>query len=273
LDPRARRGLESFLSGLPEGERVQIQATRAYLDTLYTAALDAAPETTRWLVDKTPANAPAVRFIRELYPSAPLIILRRHPAAIAWSHAQAFFSGDLARARQQRPILAETIPALAPVIRGELGEHMVIDYEDLVSQPEAVLARIFRALGLADHPAAVNYGTVPLAGPADPMEIHKHDRPVPALASRWRLAFTDGARRAEVEAQLSEISVPDLAAWGWRPDQLWTTVEGASPRRSQRPSPYALGRGALLWLRKDIHQRPHGRVVVKIRDACDLLLR
>jgi hypothetical protein len=274
-DLRARRGLEAFLQGLPDGEDVQLRAIRAYLNELYAAALGAAPQGTRWLVDKTPANARAVRFIRELYPTAPLIILRRHPAAIAWSHARTFFGGDLARARQERPILSETIPALAPVLRGELGSHHVVDYEKLVAQPRTELRRAFEALGLSDHPGAVNYGAVPLSGPGDPIELDKHERPVAELAEKWRPVFTESPElRAEVEMQLERISDRDLQAWGWPREHLWSPLEGvlAEAARPMLDS-YAMSRGALLWLRKDIHQRPHGRIVLRIRDICDLLLR
>ena len=62
--PRERRGLKQFLETLPDGQGAQIEACRAYLDTLYSAALRAAPTEATLVVDKTPANARRVDLLR-----------------------------------------------------------------------------------------------------------------------------------------------------------------------------------------------------------------
>ena len=273
LPLRHQRGLHHFLSTLPQGQRTQVQATRAYLDVLYGTAMQNAPASTQRLVDKTPANARVVDFLRAVYPEAPLIILRRHPAAIAWSHAATFFSGDMERAHQERPILRETIPPLSSVIRQASESVCVVDYEQLVLEPSRQMERIWSFLGLPNCPEAIQYGHVPLDGPGDPTEVERHQQPNPDLVGRWKSMFqAHPDRRRAVEKQLSHISPADLNTWGTPLDQLWTGLAGVSPESQTRSSVYAHARGGLNWIRKDIHQRPHGRVLHKVRDFCDLLL-
>jgi hypothetical protein len=77
----------------------------------------------------------------------------------------------------------------------------------------------------------------------------------------------------ELETQLDRVSDEHLEAWGIPRRELWTaTGDTQSPASRSRVRPYALGRRVLMWLRRDIHQRPHGRILARARDVCDLLL-
>jgi hypothetical protein len=274
MAPRRKRGLSHFLRALPDGEATHRSACRAYLDKLYGAALEAAPPETRLLVDKTPAQVSAIGLIRALYPDAPVLILRRHPAAIAWSQAEAFFGGDLALARQKRPVIEETLTALGPELTEPQGPLHVVDYETLVEHPERTLVEVFRFLSVEPCPQAVHYGRVPLTGPGDPVEVERHERPHPPLAHRWKTIFCgEPDLQREIEIQLDRVSDEDLEAWGVPRRELWTPIRDApSARPTSRVRTYAMGRRVLMWLRRDIHRRPHGRVLARAREVCDLLL-
>ena len=145
-DRRERSGRARFFDTLTDAETTHIQACRSYLNTLYGARFETSPPSTRLLVDKTPANVTVLPFLRSVFPEAPLLVLRRHPAAIAWSHARAFFGGDMERARKIRPILRETIPALAALVREAPSHLILLDHETLVRDPETEMARIFTAV-------------------------------------------------------------------------------------------------------------------------------
>ena len=66
----------------------------------------------------------------------------------------------------------------------------------------------------------------------------------------------------------------DLASWGTPRASLWEPLAdaGATPPKRVRNN-YTLQRRILLALRKDIHERPHGKLVERIRYYCDVLLR
>ena len=164
-----------FLRSLPQGRRAQVLATRAYLDVLYGTALQAAPASHTTLVDKTPANARVVDFLREVYPKAPLIILRRHPAAIAWSHAETFFRRHGTSPRRTSHSERNHSPRIGHSTRSE--SVCVVDYEQLVLNPAQQMDRIWSFLGLPSCPEAIQYGKVPLDGPGDPTEVERHQQP------------------------------------------------------------------------------------------------
>jgi len=265
-----------FVEGLPGGERDYLDALRAYANTLYARMLETS-DRTRFL-DKTPAYALVLPFLAKLYPEAKYVVLTRHPLAIFSSYANSFFEGDWEAAQQFNPIVERYVPAMAKFLRERPVEAAHVRYEDLVAEPEAELARIFRYLELANEPEAVQYGArfKSKKGPGDPISVDQHDGPVTSSVHKWAAELVAEPRKLELaRAMIERLDDRDLDTWGEPRDGIFAPLEQAGgvapPKRVVNA--YTLQRRVLLALKRDIHQRAHGRLLEKVRYYCDVLLR
>ncbi len=276
---QAQQAIREFVSALPNGDADYWAACRAYLDVLYGRMLETAPDGERYFLDKTPANALVLPFLQKVYPNARYIVLTRHPAAIFSSYAESFFDGDYEVAANFNPILSRYIPVVARFLRERPCPILHVSYEDIAAQPEEQLRRISEFLGIPFEPEALDYKRKEVAaGLGDPLGVEKHSRPVTSSIAKWAPEFAaDKQKFAIVAKQLAGIAPEDLETWGSPVDTLWKPIEDADPTawkpRKNEWSRYVLQRKLLVWLRRDIQQRPLGKLVRKIRFFCDVMLR
>lgn len=268
-----------FVHGLPQGEADYLDALRAYADTLYGRML--APSGRSRFLDKTPAYALVLPFLAKLYPAARYVVLTRHPLAIMSSYANSFFQGDWKQAQTFNPILNRYVPAMARFLRDRPAPLIHVSYESLVERPEEQLGRIFEFLGLENQPQAVNYGKHfhSKAGPGDPITISQHQRPVTDSLHAWAAELQANPQSHELAQQIVDALDPgDLAVWGHPKDRLFDALNSQRGHALAKSKPslfnsHALQRRILLALKKNIHNRPLGKVVKKVRYYCDVLLR
>lgn len=272
----AAEAMKAFIEGLPRGEQDYLDALRAYTDTLYGRMLSASESS--YFLDKTPANALVLPFLQRLYPDAKYVVLTRHPLAVFSSYANSFFDGDWTGAHAFNPILERYVPAMAAFLRERPVPLLHVAYEDLVMEPAAQLERIFAFLGLENDPDAVEYGKAapPKRGMGDPISVDREDRPVADKIDKWAAELANDAdKRALAEQMIARLDPLDLDAWQWPSDALWAPIEmagGAPPPKPARNS-YTFQRRLMLALKKDIHSRPHGKLVKRVKYYCDVLLR
>jgi len=217
-------------------------------------------------------------FLQRLYPDAKYVVLTRHPLAVFSSYANSFFNGDWQAAHAFNPILERYVPAMATFLRERPVPLLHVAYEDLVTDPEPQLERIFAFLGLEHDPDAVEYGK---AGPVkkgmgDPITVHTHDRPVGDNVGKWAAELAhDADKRALAEQMIGQIASADLEAWQWPAAALWAPIEAAGGGPAPKPArnSYTFQRRVMLALKKDIHNRAHGRIVKRVKYYCDVLLR
>ena len=272
----AAEATKAFIEGLPGGEQDYVDALRAYTDTLYGRMLSTSD--CSYFLDKTPANALVLPFLQRLYPDAKYVVLTRHPLAVFSSYANSFFNGDWQRAHAFNPILERYVPAMAAFLSERPVPLVHVAYEDLVTEPEAQLERIFAYLGLENEPAAVEYGkAAPMKkGMGDPITVEKEGRPVADKVGKWAVELAhDLEKRALAEQMVSRLSRTDLEAWQWPKEALWAPVVNAGSDPAPKPArnSYTLQRRVMLALKKDIHKRPHGKLVKRVKYYCDVLLR
>jgi hypothetical protein len=74
---------------------------------------------------------------------------------------------------------------------------------------------------------------------------------------------------------IARLDAADLAVWQWPAEALWAPIEAAGGAPAPKPprNNYTLQRRIMLALKRDIHQRPHGRLVKRVKYYCDVLLR
>jgi hypothetical protein len=137
---------------------------------------------------------------------------------------------------------------------------------------------MFAFLGLANEPEAVEYGKRcdSKKGPGDPIKVSQHDRPVTDSVEKWAAELASDDDKLAIARDMTErLADDDLEAWGNPRDTLFAALTTAGhttpPRRVVNA--YTLQRRVMLALKKDIHERPHGRVLKKLRYYCDVLLR
>jgi hypothetical protein len=267
---QARAAMQGIVAALPGGEADYVAACRAYADALYGGLLAGLDPTARYLIDKTPANALVLPELRRLYPQAKVIVLTRHPAAVFVSYAESFFAGDFAQAARFNPILSRYVPAIARFLATDTGPVLHVSHERLLGEPLAVLAELSAFLGVSLGPEVLAYGAVPVAeGLGDPVAARLSR--LEARGERWRAVLLDPEKRAVVTRQLVGISDAELAVWGC----AWADFEalGGEPQGRRRWSRHAAERWVLVTARKAAGRGRARRMVGRMRDLCDVLLR
>ncbi|MCG8557440.1 MAG: sulfotransferase [Proteobacteria bacterium] len=274
----AAEAIRSFVDDLPNKERDYLEALRSYTDTLYGRILHGSSRDL--FLDKTPAYALVLPFLTKLYPDASYVVLTRHPLAVMSSYANSFFGGDWRAANAYNPIVNRYIPAMARPLRERPVSLVHVSYEQLVADPTAQLERIFLYLGVDNEPGAVEYGKrfQTSKGMGDPIGVGQHERPVSSSLSKWVEELkADPHKRALAEQIVERLEPADLCEWGYTPRELLEplseTSNGGSARLRPKTNSYVLQRRVLLALRKQVRKQPLGRLVRRVRYACDVLLR
>ena len=218
--------------------------------------------------------------MKKVYPRAKYILLTRHPAAVFCSFANSFFEGDFEAAEKFNPILSRYVPAMADFLRREDVPLLNVGYEDLAANPETVLEKISTYLEIPFEPEALNYTRKEVEGRGlgDPIGVQRHDRPVTTSIHKWAAELAADKRKFDTVArQLAIVPDADLATWSYPASTLWEPMEEADPasyrKARQSWNVFRLQRVAFRLLRRNIQHNLLGRLVTRIRFACDVLLR
>lgn len=278
----AQQGIRAVVESLPQGESQYLDALRAYTDSVYRGLLEGSGR--QRLLDKTPAYGLVLDFVEKLYPSARYVVLTRNPMAVWSSYVNSFFDGDHAVAHAHNPLLERYVPAMSRFLRETRVDHYHMRYEELVQAPGEEMQRLCKYLDLPFEENMVEYGrseggqTESKRGLGDPVTVSKESRPTTTSVARW---VDDYAGQVEGLALAHQILVKltdeDLGTWGFsRADieaDLARVDTGATPRRTRPLTRYALERWLIVRLRRNIHHNALGRLLRKVREACDILLR
>jgi hypothetical protein len=211
------------------------------------------------------------------------VVLTRHPLAVWSSFVESFFDGDERVAHAWNPLLERYVPAVARFLREKPVPLLHVRYEELVADPAAELERICAFLGIPFEPGMVAYGESEAgarpaaAGLGDPTGVAREKRPTTASLARWTSALAgDPGKQAQAAEIVARLLDEDLETWGYDRKTLEAELAALEPgvARPRRPlTRYALERRLLVRLRRNIHHNAFGRLVRRVRDACDVLLR
>jgi hypothetical protein len=277
----AAEAIKIFVDGLPNKEADYLDALRAYSDTMYGRML--APSGRRYFLDKTPAYALVLPFLTRLYPEAHYVVLTRHPLAVMSSYANSFFDGDWVEANAFNPIANRYVAAIARFLREPPKHTLQVGYEQLVKNPADELAKIFAFLGLPNQPGAVNYGEnfeETKKGMGDPITVAENKRPTDKSLEKWvgELGMDDDKLALALQI-IAKLDPDDVRLWGFDKATLLEPLEraraaGKVPKyKKPKSNNYVLQRKIMLALKKDIRDRPHGKLVERVRYYCNVLLR
>jgi len=273
-------GIREVVRALPGGEDDYLDALRAYTDRLYAKLLE--PAGCERLLDKTPAYALVLDFLARLYPHARYVVMTRHPIAVWASYVESFFDGDHEAAHVHNPLLERYVPAMGRFLRERPVPTHHLRYEDLVQDPARELEKTCDFLGLAFEPQMVDYGEQATGeatrGLGDPIAVAKQIRPTTTSLTRWTHDWAGQPGKVRQGRELlARLSDPDLLTWGYERTALERELQAipgvGAAGRTRGLSRYTLERRLLVRLRRNIHHNALGRLVRKIRWACDVLLR
>jgi hypothetical protein len=278
----SQRGIREIVAELPRGEEDYLAALRAYSDAVYARLLE--PTGRRLLLDKTPAYALVLDFVARLYPEARYVVLTRNPLAVWSSFVESFFDGNHEVAHAHNPMVERYVPAIARFLREQAVPLHHVRYEELVKAPAEQMQTLCGFLGIDFEDAMVDYGETAAGrsqaarGLGDPITVAKEGRPTTGSLARWAEDMAgDPGKLALAERILAGLLDEDLATWGFSRAELSEQLAGVDPaaprRRARALSRYTLERKLLVWLRRNIHHNALGRLVRRVREACDVLLR
>jgi hypothetical protein len=273
--------MRELVKALPDGEQGFLSAIRAATDSIYEQLL--APSGRQMLLDKTPAYALVLDFAASLYPHARYIVLTRQPLAVWSSFVESFFDGDHEAAHAHQPLLERYVPAMARFLRERPVPIHHVRYEELVQDPETEMAKLCAFAGLPFEPEMIDYGKRGGAqesarGLGDPMTVAKQSRPTTQSLSKWTEELSGEPGKIEQYRQiLAALSDEDLETWGYARKDIAADLAAIDPAGARKPraalSRYRLERLVVTRLRRNIHQNALGRLVRRIRFACDVLMR
>jgi hypothetical protein len=219
-------------------EPVLSYAIRGAADDIYGDALEKAsflcnafdrPQKTLF-IDKTPRYFLILRDLMRMYQPESFVFLVRHPLDVLASTlafdkvehwrdlekvADKFFPGK--HANKMIDVIGGP-QEIASAIR-KLGESAcVVQYENLVIDPIAELAKICDHLGLTFDKAMLEYGTGSKAGEryADDHSVGKHQAPVTDYINNWKQRIRD---TSQVQSYLMALGNRVIETFGY-PDLI-----------------------------------------------------
>jgi glycosyltransferase involved in cell wall biosynthesis/Tfp pilus assembly protein PilF len=214
--PLARQGLEDFLSQFPEGEEVYIESLRSQAAVLYGRALDISGKS--YFLDKTPRYYHIIPELFRVFPEARFIFLLRNPISVLASILKTWLQDDVGRLDAHlRQDLYEAPRLLLEGVQLLKENAIVVNYENLVLQPEEVVRRLCIRLDLSYSPTLLDYGfrKAPAGRFGDPLNVHRHQRPVSAYVDKWEQDLHKPESIALALDYLQRLGPQSLAQMGY----------------------------------------------------------
>jgi Sulfotransferase family len=106
------------------------------------------------LVEKSPPNLVRGRFLQALFPESKLVMMMRHPIAVACA-TQKWAWTSYTSLVEHWVVCHETLLADAPHLR----DCVILRYEDMVADPDGVLAVAFETIGVEPRPTGLQVRT------------------------------------------------------------------------------------------------------------------
>ena len=119
-------------------------------------------------------------------------------------------------------------------------------------------------------------------GLGDPIGVKQHKRPVTSSIHKWvHAVLKDPKKEKLLRKMISMCNPEDLNTLGYPVDSIYEPLENPPEKPPESPGKkkkrgwdaFRIERKALHLVRRNIHHNWVGKIVKKIRFACDVLLR
>lgn len=144
-----------FLEELPGGRQAYVEALRGMYGRLYASCLEGTG--CSYFLDKTPRYHLIVPELLELFPAARFVLLVRNPLAVLGSIIDTWTEGNwMSLARYERDLFG-AIDSYVDIIERTPEQFCIVHYEELLTDGEAVMRRVFAHLRLDYEPEVLQY--------------------------------------------------------------------------------------------------------------------
>jgi hypothetical protein len=215
--------VNDFIDCLPNGRADYFAALREFAASLYTRL---APNGERFFLDKTPRYHLIIRELMEIFPDAKFILLWRNPLAVAASMIETWgYKGrwNLFRYRIDLYQGLENLVTAATDFKDRIHR---LNYEEMVSNPEAALGSVCEYLGLRlDAAALEHFERDGLSGRlGDPTGPKKYDSISTDSIDSWGNVLNNPLRRWWARRYIEWIGRDRLRAMGYDQHELLTQI-------------------------------------------------
>lgn len=221
--------LSEFLAQMDGGEEEYFTAVRKMALHLYNRY--STKDRKERFLDKTSRYYLALPELFRIFPKAKFVFLLRNPLAVLASFLQYMVFGNWRRLGEPgiRNDLMDGYRLIRQGIRYFGDDAIVVKYEELVEDPETVIAGLCEKLELEFEPEMLNYGETigVLKGKlVDPKSIQKHKVPVTDYSQVWRTIFTTRQEKHLAQAFLVHLGPELVNGLGYSYKELANVVSG-----------------------------------------------
>lgn len=139
---------ERLIKLFSQSKNTYYQAVKSKVEYLYSEIESSLDFKGRYFLDKSPRYYLILNHIRELFPEAKFIILKRNPFNVFCSMFHTWIREDWGRFARHYHDLYSAIPAITNFTKTDDPNTLIIKYEDLTQDPEGVLSGVFQFLDL-----------------------------------------------------------------------------------------------------------------------------
>lgn len=230
----AQDAMTEFLHTLPDDRATYNQATAAMATHLYNASLNTTDKT--HFLDKTPRYYAIIPELAQIFPKARFILLLRNPLAVLTSIIETWIQESWMSLFLYKEDLLDAPRAL---LEGKqlLGERaIIVQYENLVNQSEALLRDVSLHCGVEPISGLSNYGenNLPEWKLGDATNVYAYDRPTANLAEKWRTRLGDPQVWRLIHDYLEVLGDEVIAGMGYNPTELHMALDKHRPPVYQR---------------------------------------
>lgn len=219
------KAIQDFCTNLPNKQDDYLTEIHDFIIRIYSKA---APANTKYFIDKTPRYHLVVEEIINLFTQAKFIFLWRNPLAVAASMIETFgkSKGEWNLYGWKVDLFAGLTNLLTAYEKFSTQVYTV-RYEDLVSQPDIELPKLFKYLELEFNTELLpNFNQVQLTGRmGDPLRDKQYQSLSCASLEKWKQTLANPIRKLWCRNYLNWIGKEKLIMMGYDLQDLLEEVD------------------------------------------------
>jgi hypothetical protein len=220
------QAVEDFCRELPDGIDDYFEELRTFALRLYAKA---SKGEARYFLDKTPRYHLVVDEVLRLFPDGKFIFLWRNPLAVIASIIETWGQGKW-HLYVCKVDLFDGLENLISAYDAHAGQVCAVQYENLLSNPEAEWRRVFAYLELPfDAELLSRFKEVQLSGRmGDPTGVQQYQVLSKEPLEKWKRVLTNPIRKAWCRRYLRWLGSERLATMGYDLQELLSALDSIS---------------------------------------------
>lgn len=230
----AKSALISYLSNMPDGQRVYQDAIRDFAVSLYNSSLT--KSLADRFVDKTPRYYFIVDELHHLFPEAKFILLFRNPVAVLSSILTTHVQGYWPMLSKYKDDLILAPRNITQLKKQGYDNVLSLRYEQLVTRPQETLAHLCAFLEIPFIESMIEYGEYqpPSGSFGDNTHIRRVNRPTPERIDIWKELNRDQQTSQLAIGYLDELGSEIISLMGYDRQAIDKEFEGKKQRKNNR---------------------------------------